>query len=153
MIRFHSAVTLLVASTMLVACSDDPASPAAEECDAGITEVSATITTSSDAVVFDWDPTCGMVLLLVEEDASDQWSINAPESNWGSPSMANIILPPVTYGVVPAGTVADFPASPLAAGVTYELVLWRILPEGNAGAGCIMTFDSACLVAVEEFTR
>jgi hypothetical protein len=153
MLRIRSAVALLVAIPMLAACSDDSAGPEVSECEAGTSAVSATITSNSGSVVFDWAPACGMMLLLVEEDASDMWAINAPESSWGSPSTANIILPPVTYGQVPAGTVADYPASPLVAGVTYELVLWRILPEGHAGTGCMLTFDSACLVAVEEFTR
>jgi hypothetical protein len=79
--------------------------------------------------------------------------VNSPESNWGTPDEANIIVPPVTYGEAPAGTVEDFPAEPLVSGVTYELVLWRILPEGNAGTGCMMVIDSACLTAVEEFVR
>jgi hypothetical protein len=93
------------------------------------------------------------VLLLVEENGSDRWAINAPESSWGSQTTANIIRPPVSYGQVPAGTVAADLPLPLVAGTTYELVLWRILPPGHSGAGCIMKWDSACLTAVKEFTR
>jgi hypothetical protein len=154
MFRISSAVALLVATPLLAACSDNLASPEVQECDAGASAVSATIGVNNSGVVtFDWAPACGMMLLLVEEEGSDMWAINAPESSWGSPSAANIILPPVTYGQVPAGTVADFPASHLVPGVTYELVLWRILPDGNAGSGCMLMFDSACLAAVKEFTR
>lgn len=103
----------------------------------------------------------------MEEEASDRWLINTPESSWYTPSAANAILPPVTYGEAPAGLEEGFPADPLVAGQTYELVLWRAPPEAGDGAGCIMTFEHSepvspgepaqepqifCLLAVHEFT-
>jgi hypothetical protein len=153
MLRIHSAHILLISTWLIAACSDGPAGPAAQECDAATTTVAPTVTTSAQSVVFNWNPGCGMVLLLVEENGSDRWAINAPESSWGSQTTANIIRPPVSYGQVPAGTVAADLPLPLVAGTTYELVLWRILPPGHSGAGCIMKWDSACLTAVKEFTR
>jgi hypothetical protein len=78
--------------------------------------------------------------------------VNSPEETWDTPSEANRIVPPVTYGQAPSGTEEDFPAEALVPGTAYELVLWRILPGGDM-SGCIASFENACLVAVHAFTR
>lgn len=80
--------------------------------------VSINVTTGGD-VTFDWDPACGICLLLVEpvESGSDMWSIYVDN--------ANDIVPSITYGVAPAGAVEDMPAIPLVAGQRYEVILWR----------------------------
>jgi hypothetical protein len=161
-----NAILLLVALPG-IACSDTTA-PLVEECDPETVSVAPTVTVGA-SVVFDWNPACGVALLLVEEGASDRWVINTPESTWYTPSEANAILPPVTYGEAPAGLEEDFPAEPLVAGQTYELVLWRALPpEAGDGAGCITTLvhsepalpgepapptQTFCLLTVHAFTR
>lgn len=151
----HSAVaavaTLAAATALLTACSDDAVTPSADECEPETSTVTPIVTTG-EVVTFEWDPSCGVALLLVEEGASDQWGINTPEDSWETASEANLILPPVTYGLAPEGVEEDFPAEELVAGRTYELVLWRILPEGTTG-DCIMMLENACLLAVHEFTR
>ena len=46
-----------------------------------------------------------MAMVLVEEDGSDMWAIADDEGDnnvWDGPDEANLITPPVTYGVVPA---------------------------------------------------
>lgn len=127
---------LLVAGMALLAgaCGDDDTTqPVA--CTDDVTEVDATIRTGAD-VVFDWSPSCAVALLLVEEGASDRWSIGAPDGE------SNVVIPPVTYGAVPAGAEETNPAVPLQPGVTYELVLWRLDPATGAER----------LLTVQEFT-
>jgi hypothetical protein len=130
-------------------CSET-ASP--EDCEPETTSVTATVTSGSTPS-FDWDPACGVALLLIEEEASDQWSIATPESSWDTPDQANQIFPPVRYGQVPARATESGEPSTLQEGTVYELVLWRIIPQGGSTAGCMQTFENACLLTVKEFTR
>jgi hypothetical protein len=146
--RWH-ALVLAGAAVALGGCSEDATGPAS--CGAETTSVTPTVAVSQ-SVTFDWDPACGVALLLIEEDASDQWLVGTPESTWGSPDGANRIFPPVTYGRAPAGATERDAAASLVAGRTYELVLWRALAPGST-AKCLQNFENMCLLAVHEFRR
>lgn len=140
--------TLLVAVTA-AGCAGDGTAP--KGCPSETSSVQATVTTGA-SVVFDWDPKCGVALLLVEEDASDQWVIGAPDFDNNETESANVILPPVTYGQVPAGAEEASPPAALIAGRSYELVLWKNLPAGST-VQCQQRFENACLLAVHVFQR
>ncbi|MSR19853.1 MAG: hypothetical protein EXR91_02595 [Gemmatimonadetes bacterium] len=93
-----------------------------------------------------------MALLLVEEGSGDQWGVTTDDATWGNPVQANLIASPVSYGVVPASTSQLQAPVTLASGTTYELILWRILPTGNA-APCLGRFGDVCVMASHEFIR
>jgi hypothetical protein len=140
------AVALVVVAG---ACADDPTGVAAE-----CTDDTGTVAVSVGpglTPVFSWDPSCAVALLLVEQEASDQWGISTDEATWDDPSQANRISPPITYGVTPASASELSAPEDLTAGVTYELVLWRVLPDGST-AQCMQTLENLCLMAVHEFT-
>lgn len=132
--RFDGVLVTALCALALPGCGDDATEP--QPCAPEVTSVDATISTGS-TVTFDWSPACAVALLLVEEGFSDRWSVSDPDMD------ENTIRPPVTYGVVPAGATESEAAAELEAGVTYELILWRIDPETGG----------EILLAVEEFTR
>lgn len=86
---------------------------------------------SGTTPTFTWTPACRVILLLVEQGATDQWLLEATGDG---------IASGVTYGTVPPGASANEPATPLQAGTTYEIILFR----GPAG--------SEVMIALEEFT-
>lgn len=133
----------------LVACGYDPTAPEAAACTDDTGTVVATIT-SGLTPTLEWDPACSIALLLVEEEASDMWGVSTDEGVWDDAAQANRITPPVTYGVAPAGITAFQDPLPLQAGVTYELVLWRVLPPSST-APCVQRFENLCLLAVQTF--
>jgi hypothetical protein len=91
-------------------------------------------------------------MLLIEEGGSDQWLITTDDSTWDDAARANRIVPPVTYGAVPASATQSGPAETLVRGVVYEVILWRILPTGSTAA-CQQQHENMCLLAVHEFTH
>lgn len=97
----HGALAAFTLTMGLLACGDDPASPENESrpCtdDTGMVDVTLT---SGQAPSFEWDPPCSVAMLLVEEEGSDMWGIGTDQSLWDDPLQANLIVPPVTYGVV-----------------------------------------------------
>jgi hypothetical protein len=133
------------------ACGDDSTGPALEECTSETTTVSVTVTTGQ-SVVFDWEPACPLAMLLVEDDASDVWGISTDMESWVSPSDANRITPPVTYGVTPSGVTEFEEPLTLAHNARYDLILWRVLPEGST-AQCQSSFGNACMLTNHQFTR
>lgn len=129
--------------------SEDPASLSSCEAETGSVQVDVSVGTS---VVFDWNPRCPVAMLLVEEDASDMWGISTDEATWNRPEDANRIDPAITYGTSQPGVSQFQDAQRLVTGVTYELILWRVLPEGST-AQCQQRFGNLCLLAVQPFTR
>ena len=142
------SVLALLLAVAGIACSDNPSEP--QGCPAGTTSLDASITKTGSSVVFDWSPRCPVALLLVEDNAHDVWAINAPGFSESSTTDANVILPAVTYGQVPAGTVASPAAATLVAGTTYDLVLWMVVPSSTS---CSTRVQNACLVTVKAFVR
>ena len=86
---------------------------------------------SGTTPTFTWTPACLVFALLVEQEASDRWLLQATGEG---------IASGVRYGTVPRGAVAPDPAIPLQAGTTYEVILFR------------GTEDDAIIIAIEEFT-
>ena len=146
--------TLWVLALVLAGCSDSPTS-GDEQASRGVCEAStgsvAVTVNSGSPIVFDWDPFCPVAMLLVEEGASDMWGISTDEATWDSPDVANRIEPPVTYGDSSSGASTFQEPRTLASGVTYELILWRVLPAGST-AQCQQRFGDLCLLTVHPFT-
>lgn len=155
MTRFPGSfgVPVWLAALAALSCDKDVTSPAAavaQDACASEPVITPTVTTGAH-VVFDWAPNCGVALLLIEEGAADRWVTFTPDSTWDTPRAANTIVPPVTYGIAPSSASTLEPPVPLVAGKTYELILWRIIPEPST-AQCARRYGNACLVALKEFT-
>jgi hypothetical protein len=144
--RFSFALAL--GAIVSLACSDG-AGPG--DCKANTGTVDVTVTTGATVTV-DWQPRCAVALLLVEQESSDQWAIAGPGFDETSTTAANVIVPTVTYGQVPAGAEELQPPETLIAGTTYEVVLWRLVEPG-ANPPCQERFENACLIAVKQFQR
>ena len=82
-----TALALLTVS----ACGDGPTVASEPPCTADTGTVTASVTAEQPAV-FDWEAACAVALLLIEEDASDQWGISTDEETWTSPDLANRIF-------------------------------------------------------------
>lgn len=151
--RRSRLLTLAITLAPLVGCyTGDVAGPTPDaECTENTGSVSVTVSSAAQPV-FDWGPACSLALFLVEDGGSDQWAISTDDTLWDDPDQANLIAPPVTYGVVPAGADQFAPAETLVPGVTYTAVLWRVLTTGST-ATCVQRFENLCLLAVHEFTR
>jgi hypothetical protein len=150
--RSHSRQLVALAALLsLVGCSDDPSQPEPVVCDPELTSVTANVS-SGLSPVFDWDPACPVALVLVEEQAHDKWWVMSDETTWDDPATANVIWPPVTFGVAPEGLIEIPQTEPLEPNTTYELILWSILPAGSE-AECEMRWGDACLLAVYPFRR
>ena len=132
-------------------CSDDATEPETVGCTAETASVTATVS-SGATPTFNWEPRCAVAIVLVEEDASDQWGLSTDEESWTNPTTGNRITPPITYGTIPQGTVQTQAPQPLVTGRTYELILWRVLPPGSS-ASCLQKIENLCLLTVHEFTR
>ncbi|MDX1494068.1 MAG: hypothetical protein R3253_08425 [Longimicrobiales bacterium] len=146
----YSYIACILLAFAFASCSDDPVA-LATPCSDDTGSVAVTVSDASPPVIR-WDPDCSVAMLLIEEDASDQWLISTEEDLWDNAEMANLISPPVTYGAVPDGVDASGPAATLVEGTTYEVILWRVLPDGSS-ADCQQMFGQVCLLAVHEFVR
>ena len=148
----HLTLTLL-AMASIVSCSDST-SPRATACPDELSSVTATVSVGS-SVNLNWSPACPVALVLIEDlDGADQWVVHMPDEAYGSPSTANKIPPPITYGQAPTGIsgMAADDAVDLVPGRSYNLILWKILPMGST-ASCMSRSGDACLLAVQPFTR
>jgi len=148
---FKDGLEVLVVGLTVVACGENSTASDPEPCTAETGSVTATVSIGQ-AVIFDWEPRCAVALLLVEDDGSDVWAINTDDSTWDDPEQANRISPPVTYGIAPPAIPESYGPLALVDGTTYELVLWRILPEGST-VQCQRRLENACLLAVHAFAR
>jgi len=114
--------------------------------------VGVTVTTGL-SVGFDWEPPCAVAFLIVQGEAGDQWIISTDNQQWDDPAyQSNRFAPPVTYGTNPQGVDDTFGPEDLFSGLTYELYLYRVLPE-NSSAVCQIQFGQVCLLALVEFVR
>jgi hypothetical protein len=147
------ALTILMAP--LTACGGEATGPAGE-CTDDTRAVSVAVSTGSQPV-FDWDPACSIAQLNIEEGGGLKWGIHTDASVWNDPVQANLIVPPVTYGVVPAGSeqfgppdVPFGPPEPLSSGTTYEITLWRVLPP-TSSARCDYQYANVCRLSIDDF--
>lgn len=115
-----------------------------------------TLTFSGDAQpVLNWDPACSVAQLLIEQEGgSDLWHIFTDESVFFDPAQANLITPPVTYGVVPTGVRQSSEADNLITGV-LQVLLVRSLGDGGGWARfgtafCVISGNSECLFVLQD---
>lgn len=115
---------LMLCAPLLGACDEDPSGANGDAIDCGpdVTHVDVAVLTTSSDVVFDWSPRCRVAGLLVEEGFGDVWFIGDED--------ANVIEPPVTYGVAPAELVRYGPDE-LVVGTEYDLILSITHPSGD----------------------
>ena len=116
-----------------------------------------TLTFSGDAQpVLNWDPACSVAQLLIEQEGGgDLWHIFTDESVFFDPAQANLITPPLTYGVVPTGVRQSSEADNLITGV-LQVLLVRSLGDGGGWArfgtaSCVISGNSECLFVLQEF--
>lgn len=133
MIRGVSLVFLVFG---VAACGDDGKGPDPDPDPMAIacTDDTETVTVTVGAglqPIFNWDPACAVALLLVEAGGGDVWLISTDEATWDNPAQANLIAPPITYGVAPTSVPELQAPDPLASGVSYEVILWRALASGS----------------------
>lgn len=86
----------------------------------------------SAQVVFDWEPPCPVLYLsvyrLTLDGSEGQWSIRFPFEP--GINEENIIMPPVTYGVVPAGAAESRDPEILVEGEIYNVSVGRLVGRG-----------------------
>jgi hypothetical protein len=146
-LRSSLASILLVAT---VGCGGDSTEPEVTACSAETGSVTATVNVTG-VPVFAWNPDCAVTGLLVEHAVGgaggDVWFIQA------SPTEANLISPPVTYGTtsLPAGVVTSYGPDPLVAGTSYDLILFRVVDP--AITTCPDLFGNTCRLVIHQFTR
>ena len=121
--HYPLASTLLVA---MIACGGDSQGPEVTACTAQTGSVTASVDVTA-APVFAWGPDCAVAGLLVEHAVGgaggDVWFIES------SPTLANLISPPITYGTtsLPAGVQTTYGPDPLVRGTSYLLILFRVV--------------------------
>ncbi len=94
-----------------------------------------TVAVSADAPpVIRWAPACGVNRLLV---LGPDTPVNSVATSWQISSATGSFMPPVSYGSVPDGAVADVPAQTLQSGRSYEVIVYR------AGAEIILATGTA----------
>ncbi len=134
----------------VVACGGDGMDPEVTACSAETGTVTATVDVTG-APVFAWDPDCAVAGVLVEHAVGgaggDVWFIEA------SPTQANLISPPVTYGTtsLPAGVETSYGPDPLVSGTSYDLILFRVVDP--ATTTCPDLFQNLCRLVIHQFTR
>src|SRR5688572_26515771 len=147
----RGTISIAITAALVAGCDSNSTAPDEPACLPGTDSIVGTVTVGA-SVVFDWSPRCAVSLLLVERGAHDMWSIVPPATGINSPETRNLIMPPVTYGQVPAGIISTHGPEPLVAGVSYELILWRVIGSGS-GTNCQAHPTTGCLVAVQPFIR
>lgn len=117
------AVMSILAMIAGMGCSDEPSGAGGPlpECTGPVSVAVSPGTTPT----FTWTPTCRLFFLLVEpaDAGTDLWSIISDG--------ANLIAPPVTYGVVPNGVQEGDAPTPLVTGTGYEVYLYRWTGPGS----------------------
>jgi hypothetical protein len=112
--RAASAIAASMAIVALTSCGDDPVSTSGPAACTG--NVTVTVT-GGTTPTFSWTPACSVVALIVEESANDQWNVIAN----GDPGFG----PSVVYGTKPGGSTQVGAVTPLRAGVSYSVTLFR----------------------------
>ena len=135
---------------LVAACGDEPITDVDLSCSDDTGSVTVTVSGPASTPQLDWSPPCPVALLLVERGASDTWSIATDETTWDDPAAANLITPPITYGVAPASAADEYGPDPLVIGQPHEAILWRIPPGSTAG--CASVAFGACMLALHEWT-
>jgi hypothetical protein len=127
---------LILVLLVVLGCSDDD-SQRPQSIAACTGSVSVTVSEGLEPT-FSWTPNCRLFFLLVEpsDSGDDQWHVISDS--------ANVIAPPVKYGVVPDGAVERNPAVDLVPGHAYHVYLFRWTGPGR---------QDGQLAGSAEFTR
>ena len=112
---------LLLLCVPLGCSSSNPTNPEPIEDCTGSVSISVTGGTTPR---FSWTPRCRLFFLNVEpaDAGTDQWTVLSDS--------ANLIAPPVVYGIVPAGAQELTSPEQLIAGQEYKVVLGRFTGPG-----------------------
>ena len=150
--HLRMAATMAVAIVVSACGDDDPTEPEIAQCQPE-TQVLEVTTQIGQNVVFDWTPACGVRTLFLEPagpEGGDVWQIEDGGPLGAAPDQANVIMPPITYGITPPGVLTSAGPDPLIVGVSYLVGLFRVLPTGVT---CIDGVPAFCRVANFTFTR
>ena len=139
----------LTLAAPLAACGEGPTIPA-DPCTDDTGTVTVTVTSAAGTPVFDWSPACAVALVLVEKVGGDTWYVSTDDATWSDAAQANLITPPITYGVAPAETADEYGPDPLVTGVEHDFILWRV--QQGSTADCLLTGFGLCLLANHRFT-
>jgi hypothetical protein len=115
-------LSALLAGAMACDGDDGPSGPEdLPECSGPVTVTATTGPTPT----FSWTPRCRVLGLIVEtaESGHDHWLILTPSEN--------ALVPPVTFGDVPARAEETTPPEPLEADTAYNVGVWRWIGPGH----------------------
>ena len=113
--RMANVIAVSTAILALGSCSDDD--PVSTNAPAACTGSVTVTVTSGTTPTFSWTPACSVVALIVEQGANDHWNVLAN----GDPGFG----PNVVYGTRPAGSTQVGATTPLQAGTSYTVTLFR----------------------------
>ena len=118
----RTSLAAIVAVLLVASCGGAGAGP-----EPGLPECTGNVTVQVSAgtqPTIGWTPACRAFLVVVELSPTghDSWIVRTPGRNG--------IAPGIVYGTVPAGAVADAPATPLASGQAYDVAVRRFTSPG-----------------------
>lgn len=126
-------VTLSILSAAIITACEDSTGPVPREnrCETGGVQVTVTAGPSPE---LSWDPACSVAVLTVyRQDGPYVWSVGSEQHLWDDdnddPNRANVITPPISYGITPPATEIRRAAEPLESGQTYVVRLSRFAPR------------------------
>ena len=145
------ACACLVGFVALVSCRADSVT-ASTDCTVTTTAVTLTVTRGTSPTI-SWTPACPVWLFLIEnkESGHDDWFV--VDTSTDTTTAANTILPPLSYGVQPAGTNQN-PAGPqpLFLDSNYTVAVWRVMSNTQAANACQGQLGKLCLMGVKFIT-
>ena len=148
MIRLRRA-TLALAAVSCACASDNPAALDATCTDeTGIVRVTVA---ARLAPVIDWAPACPVAFLSIDDGLDDKWAIATDTATWADAAQANLIMPPVTYGVAPTSASQLVPPGALVSLDVYQVNVARVLPAGST-AECFASVPRLCVMEIHLFT-
>jgi hypothetical protein len=116
------AAALLIATGNEFSCSAPPTAVVMSSC--ASTKVTVVVSTGP-VPIYSWSPSCGVSFLMVQTDGggSALWTV------YGNSTTDNPIGSGVRYGLTPAEARTVAGPEPLRSGVTYRVVVSRLVCE------------------------
>ena len=132
--RWLSVTATCLIACALVSCSADRSlGPRITPCDGPLTIT----VTGGTTPTFDWTPSCGVNRLMVLPSNPPPGLIT---QGWTVSSAMGLFKAPISYGVLPNGADPGDAASPLVAGTTYQVIIYRAAYEAIIASGGSATF-------------